>query len=111
MWTGPTLILEVQEGRHSDLVQSLQAGRYFVPVREPGVSRVRVYQLLSMDVAWKFLAFGAERLLLLETAGPDFAAPFALALLIFALVGTPQTGFVEGRAGATVNSAGRQFGG
>jgi hypothetical protein len=48
-------------------------------------------------------------LLLLETTDPDFAAPFAIALLIFALVGTTQAGFVEGGAGATIDSAGRKF--
>jgi hypothetical protein len=107
IWTSPALILENQEDPHSDLVQSLQAGRYFVPVREPGISEVRVCQFHSMDSAWKPLALGADRLFLLKTANPNFAAPFALALLIFALVGTSQTGFVERGASTTVDSAGR----
>lgn len=107
IWTGPTLLLDSQESRHSDFVQLLQTGGYFVPVSESGISRVRVYQFLSMDAAWKFLTIRTDRLLLLKTANPDFAAPFALALLIFVLVGATQTGFVEGGAGATVDTAGR----
>jgi hypothetical protein len=109
MRTSPTLLLESQESRHPDFVQKLQACRYLMTVREPGIPRVRVCQFLSVDAAWKFIAIRAVRFLLLETADSDFAAPFALAFLIFALVGATQAGFVEGGAGTTVDSAGSQF--
>lgn len=62
-----------------------------------------------MDVAWKFIAIRAVRLLLLKTADSNFAAPFALPLLISVLIGTTQAGFVEGGTSATVDSARRYF--
>lgn len=80
-----------------------------MPVGKPGISWVRVYQFFSMDAAWKFITICTDRMLLFKTADSDFTAPFALALLIFALAGATQTGFVEGGACTTIDSTGRQL--